>query len=58
MTAALHRRLLALESLDSDHAKPLPDVVADDVPADELKRLRRGGREVYRMSDAVELFVI
>ena len=58
MTAALHRRLLALESLDSDHAKPLPDVVADDTPDEELKRLRRAGREVYRISDAVELFVL
>ena len=56
MTNALHRRLLALESLgDSDHAKPLPDVVADDMPDDELKRLRRGDREVYRMAEFVEL---
>ena len=58
MTAALHRRLLALETRDSDHAKPLPDVVADDTPDAELERLRRAGREVYRMSDAVELFVL
>ena len=59
MTNALHRRLLALESLDGvDHAKPLPDVVGDDTPDAELERLRRAGREVYRMSDAVELFVI
>ena len=59
MTAGLHRRLLALESFDSgNHAKPLPDVVADDTPDDELERLRRGGREVFRMSDAVELFVL
>ena len=56
MTAGLHRRLLALESFDSgNHAKPLPDVVADDMPDDELKRLRRGGREVYRMAEFVEL---
>ncbi len=58
MTNALHRRLLALETCDSDHAKPLPDVVADDTPDAELERLRRAGREVYRMSDVVELFVI
>ena len=58
MTAALHRRLQALETRDSDDAKPLPDVVADDTPDAELERLRRAGREVYRMSDAVELFVI
>ena len=54
----LDARLLALETRDSDHAKPVPDVVADDTPDAELERLRRGGREVYRMSDAVELFVI
>ena len=57
MTNALHRRLLALESLDSDHAKPLPEVVGDDTPDAELERMRRAGREVYRMSDAVELFI-
>ena len=51
----LEARLLALETHESDHVKPLPDVVADDVPADELKRLRRGGREVYRMAEFVEL---
>ena len=51
MTAALHRRLLALESLDRDHAKPLPDVVADDTPDAELERLRRAGREVYRSEE-------
>lgn len=54
----LESRLLALESHDGDHAKPLPDVVADDTPDAELERLRRAGREVYRMSDAVELFVL
>ena len=55
--ATLESRLLALETRDSDHAKPLPDVVADDTPDHELERLRAGGREVYRMSDAVELFI-
>ncbi|MBH1978498.1 MAG: hypothetical protein I8H67_09025 [Comamonadaceae bacterium] len=54
---ALHRRLLALETTTDPQAKPLPTVVPDDTPADELERLRRGGREVYRLSDAVELFV-
>ncbi len=58
MTNALHRRLLALETRDSHHAKQLPDVVGDDTPDSELERLRRAGREVYRMSDAVELFVL
>lgn len=53
----LNARLLALEATDSEHAKPLPTVVPDDTPADELERLRRGGREVYRWRDAVELFV-
>lgn len=55
----LESRLLALESLDGgDHSRPPPDVVADDTPDAELERLRRAGREVYRMSDAVELFVL
>ena len=54
---ALHRRLQALEGTTVTQAKPLPDVVPDDTPAEELERLRRGGREVYRWRDAVELFV-
>ena len=54
---ALRRRLQALEGTTDSHAKPLPTVVPDDTPAEELERLRRGGREVYRWSDAVELFV-
>lgn len=55
--AKIERRLLALEGLKSGHAKPLPQVVPDDTPAEELERLRTGGREVYRLRDAVELFV-
>lgn len=55
--ATLERRLLALEGTTDNHAKPLPTVLPDDTPADELERLRRGGREVYRWRDAVELFV-
>ena len=55
--ARLECRLLALEGTTENHAKPLPTVVLDDTPAEELKRLRRGGREVYRWRDAVELFV-
>ena len=54
---ALRRRLLVLEGTTDPHAKPLPTVVPDDTPAEELERLRRGGREVYRWRDAVELFV-
>lgn len=54
---ALRRRLHALETTTATQAKPLPTVVPDDMPAEELERLRRGGREVYRWSDAVELFV-
>ena len=55
MTAALYRRLLALESLDGgDYAKPPPQVVPDDTPDAELARLRRHGQEVFRMSDFVE----
>ena len=57
MTAALSRRLLALETCGSDQAKQLPQVVPDDTPDDELERLRRAGREVYRLSGAVGLFV-
>lgn len=53
----LHRRLLALEGATDSHARALPMVVPDDTPADELERLRRGGREVYHWRDAVELFV-
>lgn len=48
---ALTRRLERLEATDSDHAKPLPDVVPDDTPDSELARLRKHGREVYRESD-------
>ena len=55
--ATLERRLLALEVPPDFNGKPLPTVVPDDTPADELERLRRGGREVYRLSDAVEIFV-
>ena len=54
---AIEKRLQALEAPPDRDGKPLPDVVADDTPNAELERLRRGGREVYRMSDAVELFV-
>lgn len=55
--ATLERRLQALEGTTDPQAKPLPTVLSDDTPADELERLRSGGREVYRLSDAVELFV-
>ena len=56
--ASLDARLLALESLGSgDKAKLLPVVVPDSTPNAELELLRRGGREVYRLSDGVELFV-
>lgn len=57
MITSLSRRLLALEVPPDINGKPLPTVVSDDTPADELERLRSGGREVYRLSDAVELFV-
>ena len=55
MTAALCRRLLALETRDSDQAKPLPQVVPESTTDRELARLRQHGREVYRMADFVEL---
>ena len=57
MTAALSRRLRALEVPPDINGKPLPMVVPDDTPADELERLRRAGLEVYRLSDAVEVFL-
>ena len=53
----LEARLRALEGTTDGHARLLPDVVADDTPDNELERLRAGGRLVYRLSDAVELFV-
>lgn len=55
--ATLERRLQALEGTTDPQAKPLPTVVTDDTTAEELEHLRRGGREVYRWRDAVELFV-
>lgn len=55
--STLHRRLQALEGTTNPQAKPLPTIVTDDTTADELERLRSGGREVYRWCDAVELFV-
>ena len=57
MNTSLSRRLLALEVPPDINGKPLPMVVPDDTPADELERLRRAGLEVYRLSEAVELFV-
>jgi hypothetical protein len=59
MTAALSRRLQALETLDSDHAKLLPSLVSDDTTDEELARLRKHGREVYKESDLefIHLFV-
>jgi len=57
MNTSLSRRLLALEVPPDINGKPLPMVVPDDTPADELERLRRAGLEVYRLSDAVEIFV-
>lgn len=53
----IEKRLQALEGTTDPQAKPLPTVVTDDTTAEELERLRRGGREVHRLSDAVELFV-
>ena len=53
----LEARLRALEGTTDGHARLLPDVVADDTTDSEIERLRRGGRRVYRLSDAVELFV-
>jgi hypothetical protein len=57
MTSALSRRLRALEVPPDINGKPLPMVVPDDTSADELERLRRAGLEVYRLSDAVEVFL-
>ena len=59
MTAALSRRVQALETIDSDHSKPLPSLVSDDKTDEELARLRKHGSEVYRESDPafIHLFV-
>ncbi len=51
MTAALCRRLEALEATNDDTAKHLPEVVPDSTPDSELARLRQHGREVFRESD-------
>ena len=53
----LEARLLVLEGATDSHAQLLPDVVPDDTADSEIERLRAGGRRVYRLSDAVELFV-
>lgn len=53
----IERRLLAIEGSKMSHARLLPDVVPDDTADSEIERLRAGGRRVYRLSDAVELFV-
>ena len=60
MTNALHRRLLALETRASDQAKPLPQVVPDSTTDDELAKLRKHGREVFRESDPayIDHFII
>lgn len=55
--STLHRRLQALEGTKDSHARALPTVLPDDTPEADLDRLRAAGREVYRLSDAVELFV-
>ena len=54
---AIEKRLQALEVPPDRDGKPLPLVVSDDTPDAELECLRRGGCEVYRLRDAVELFV-
>ena len=51
------RRLQALEAPPHCEGKAVPLVVADDTQDDALERLRRGGREVHRWGDAVELFI-
>ena len=53
----IEKRLQALEAPPDRDGKPVPLVVGDDTPDSELQRLRIGGREVYRMSDAVEFFI-
>lgn len=57
--STLKRRLLALEACDNYQASQLPEVVADDTTDDEMARLRKHGRKVYRESDPefIELFV-
>ncbi len=57
--ASLDARLLALESLESDRTRQLPDVVNDATTDTELARFRKQGREVYRESDPafIQLFV-
>lgn len=54
--ATLENRVAKLETPPDTEGKPLPQVVADETTDTELQRLRRGGHEVYRFSDVVELF--
>lgn len=53
MSATLKRRLVELERLD-EPAGLLPAVLTDDAPDADLDRLRRQGRQVFRLTDFVE----
>ena len=59
MSDSLRRRLMALEAArEGDGPGALPLVVADEASDAELRELaRQSGLPVYRMADAVELFV-
>ena len=57
MSDSLRCRLMVLEAA-REGDRPLPLVVADDASDAELLALaRQSGMPVYRMADAVELFV-
>lgn len=55
-THELLRRLERLEQPE-DGPGPLPVIVPDETTKAELERLRRGGKDVHRFSDAVECFL-
>ena len=51
MTAAIKRRLAALESTTAAMPRPLPVIVPDTTTDADLHALRRRGVDAYRASD-------
>jgi hypothetical protein len=54
----LKKRIEVLESPPGGHAKPLPLVVPDKITDAELAQLRKGWREVCRMSEFLDQCVV
>jgi hypothetical protein len=54
---SLSARIEKLETTEKSHCK-LPPLVVDDATTDlELQRLRYGGREVYRLSEMLDILI-